>query len=99
MKNYLCTCTAILSVSLGASAVLAKPASVLPLRFNVLVVGDKSAVTFKELDLRAARYEVKDTMQIDDNVSLGQFKQPKDYDPNYLHQNPKGFGFKGRWRF
>lgn len=96
-KIYLCAAV-VLSVSATVPVVLAKP--VLPLRLNVLVVGEKSVLTFKELDRLEARHKKEnDAMRINDNVSLGQFKQPKNYDPNYLHQNPKGFGFKGRWRF
>ena len=62
-------------------------------------MSEKEVATFKELDRRAARYEDKDPLRIDNNVSVGQIRQPRDNYRNDWHRNKGGFGFKGLWHF
>lgn len=97
-KICIYACMAI-SISLTASTTLAKPAPLLPLKYNLPIVSEKEATTFKELDRRAARFEDKNVMRIDENVSVGHIRQPRDNNRNDWHRNKGGFGLKGEWRF
>ncbi len=97
-KIYLCALAACV-VSLTVAPALAEAPPAMPFRYHLPVVAAKEALGFRELKQRTLRYENNDLMRIDGNVSLGSIRLPKDDDQTSRHRSPKGFGFKGEWRF
>ena len=99
MKRICLQVFALVATSLVAASALGKPAPIMAVKFNLPIVAAKDAKSGPELDRRVAVLDTRDPLRINDNLTVGQIRPPRDLDRTDRHHNKSGFGLKGEWHF